>query len=136
MICLAARVVLGAKPWNNEDVALSDDEQRILRQIEEQLKGDQRFAQAVSSSGLYRHSVKTIRWAALGMVAGLVILIAALSVHFILAFVGFLIMLGCALAIQRQVRAMSKVGLADMTATFRGARAGASRLKDKFSRDI
>ena len=42
---------------------LSEEEQRILRQIEEQLQSDQRFANAVSSSGLYRHSARTLRWA-------------------------------------------------------------------------
>jgi Protein of unknown function (DUF3040) len=116
-------------------VALNEEEERILRQIEDQLRDDQRFAQVVSPSGLYRHSIKTIRWAVLGMVVGLVVLIAMLPVHFIFSFVGFLIMLGSGLAIERQVRQMSKVGLADVTASIRNARSSA-RLKDRFSRDI
>ncbi len=34
-------------------MSLSDDEQRILRQIEQELQNDSKFAQAVSPSGLY-----------------------------------------------------------------------------------
>jgi hypothetical protein len=69
------------------------------------------------------------------MVAGLVVLIAALPVHFMLSFVGFLIMLISGLVIERQVRQMSKVGLADVTASLRNARSASSRLKDRFTGD-
>lgn len=116
-------------------VALNEEEERILRQIEDQLRDDQRFAQAVSSSGLYRHSMRTIRWAVLGMIAGLVLLVAALSVHFLLSFVGFLVMLACGLIIERQVRQMSKVGVADIAASIRNARSGAPRFRDRFTRE-
>ena len=85
---------------------LSDDEQRILRQIEEQLQEDQRFAQLASPAGLYRQSAKTVRWAGLGVVAGLVLTVVTLQIHFLLAFCGFLVMLGCALVIERQLRAI------------------------------
>ena len=49
-------------------MGLSDDEQRILRQIEEELQNDTRFADAVSPSGLYRHSAKLVRWSIAGLV--------------------------------------------------------------------
>ena len=49
-------------------MALSDDEQRILRQIEQELQNDEKFAQAVSPAGLYRHSAKLVRWAIVGLV--------------------------------------------------------------------
>ncbi len=113
---------------------LSEDEQRILRQIEEQLQGDERFAQAVSSSGLYRHSVRTVRWAVFGVVAGLVVMVGALQVHFIVAFLGFLMMLGCAMVIERQVRLMGKAGVQDIAQSLRGPRAAAQRMRDKFPR--
>ena len=56
-------------------MALSEDEQRILRQIEQELQNDSKFAQAVSPSGLYTHSAKTVRLAAIGLVLGLVLAI-------------------------------------------------------------
>lgn len=112
-------------------VALSDDEQRILREIEQQLQTDQRFAQAVSSSGLYRHSVRTVRWAVIGMVLGLVAMIAALQVHFLASFAAFLWMLGCALVVERQIRLMGRVGAKDIADSLRPV----TRLRERFSRD-
>ena len=85
------------------DVPLSEDEQRILRQIEEQLQSDERFAQNTSPAGMYRQSAKTVRWASLGALAGLVFTVVTLSIHFLLAFGGFLVMLACALVIERQL---------------------------------
>lgn len=122
------------RKWKDTPVPLSEDEQRILRQIEEQLQGDEKFAQAVSSSGLYRHSVRTVRWAVFGVVAGLVLMVAALQVHFMLAFVGFLLMLACAMVIERQVRLMGKAGVQDIAQSLRGPRAAAQRIRDKFPR--
>jgi hypothetical protein len=110
---------------------LSDDEQRILRQIEEQLQNDPKFAQAVSPSGLYRHSARTLRWAVLGAVVGLVLMIVLLQVHFLLAFVGVLVMLGSAVVIEGQVRAMGKAGLQDVAASLRNARLSAQGQRDR-----
>jgi hypothetical protein len=110
---------------------LSEDEKRILREIEEQLQADPKFAQAVSSSGLYRHSAKTLRWAALGIVGGLALLIAALQVHFVLAFVGFVVMLASAVVVERQVRAMGRAGLQDVAGAFKGGRLGTQHLRNR-----
>lgn len=114
---------------------LSENEQKILRDIEEQLQSDERFATAVSPSGLYRHSVKTVRWAALGVFSSLIFTVVSLQVHFILAFAGFLGMLACVLVIERQLRAMSKVGLKDMAASIRGSRMAAQAMRSKFGRE-
>jgi len=56
-------------------VPLSDDERQILRQIEQNLRTDERFAQAVSSKGLYRHSARTTWWAVVGIVVSLALVI-------------------------------------------------------------
>jgi hypothetical protein len=114
---------------------LSEDEQRILRQIQEQLETDERFASAVSSSGLYKHAVRSVRWAVLGAVVSLAFLVFALRIHFLLAFVGFLGMLACVLVIERQLRAMSKVGLKDVAASLRTSRLNAQAMRNKFTRD-
>ena len=107
--------------WNNVGVPLSDDEQNILRQLEEQLHTDKKFAQAVSSSGLYSHAIRKVRWSALGVVASLAFTVATLQVHFLVAFLGFLGMLACVLVIERQLRAMSKVGMKDVADSLRSA---------------
>ena len=113
---------------------LSEDEQRILRQIEESLGTDERFAQAVSPSGLYRHSARKVRWAIFGAVVSLVATIGLLQVHFMLAFVGFLGMLACVLVIERQLRAIGKAGMQDIAATIKSSRLNAQSIREKFTR--
>ena len=55
---------------------LSDEEQKILREIEAQLNAtDPALVEQVSKTTLYRHSARVIRWAALGLLAGLILLI-------------------------------------------------------------
>lgn len=95
-------------------MALSDDEQRILREIEDQLKSDEKFASAVSSSGLYRHSARRVWWSSLGMLVSLLGIVFALQVHYLLAFAAFVAMLGCALAIERQLRLIGRAGVQDL----------------------
>jgi hypothetical protein len=95
-------------------VALSDDEQRILREIEDQLKSDEKFASAVSSSGLYRHSARKVWWLMVGMVVSLVAVVVALQIHYLLAFAAFVVMLGCALMIERQLRLIGRAGVQDL----------------------
>lgn len=114
---------------------LSDNEQQILRQIEQDLKTDEKFAQAVSSKGLYRHSARTAWWAGIGVVVSLGLTIVGLQIHFLMAFAGFLAMLGCALVGERQLRAMSKVGIRDVAESLRTSRANAQRMREKFTRE-
>jgi hypothetical protein len=109
-------------------VPLSDNEQRILREIEAQLKTDEKFAHAVSSSGLYRHSARRVWWALLGMVVSLIGVVASLQIHFLVAFVAFIAMLGCALVIERQLRLIGRAGVQDLAQTMRKPRV-------KFPRD-
>ena len=55
---------------------LSDEEQKILKEIEAQLNAtDPGLVEQVSRTTLYRHAARMIRWAALGVLAGLVLLI-------------------------------------------------------------
>lgn len=101
---------------------LSEDEQRILRQIEEQLQTDPGLAGALSPSGLYRSSARSVRWAVLGMVGGLALVVAALQIHFLLAFAGFGVMLVSTVVLESHLRAMGKAGLQDVAASIRHAR--------------
>ena len=115
---------------------LSEKEQRILQQIEQSLESDERFANSVKPSGIYAHSVRKVWWAGLGAIASLIFTVATLQVHFLLAFAGFLAMLGCVLIIEKQLRAMSKVGLKDVAASLRKARTNAASSRIKFGKDI
>jgi hypothetical protein len=95
-------------------VPLSDDEQRILREIEHQLSADEKFASAVSSKGLYSHSAKRVWWSLLGMVACLVGIVATLQIHYLVAFGAFVGMLFFAMLIERQLRLIGRAGVQDL----------------------
>ena len=53
---------------------LSEDEQRILQEIEAQFyANDPQLAQQVSETTLYRHAARNIKWAGLGFVTAKVL---------------------------------------------------------------
>ena len=101
-------------------VPLSEDEQRILSEIEAQLyESDPGLAKEVGSTTVYTHAFRNLKWAALGFVIGVVVMVLTLSMTFWLSFVGFLIMLGSALFFERNARRLGKVGLQQMTQNMR-----------------
>ena len=73
---------------------LSEDEQRILSEIESHLyESDPELAREVAETTVYTHAFRNIKWAALGLLVGIVIMVWLLSVSFLLSFGGFLVML-------------------------------------------
>ncbi|HUQ64149.1 MAG TPA: DUF3040 domain-containing protein [Acidimicrobiales bacterium] len=90
---------------------LSEDEQRILHEIEQQFyESDPAFAREVGKTTLYRHAGRNLKWAALGFIAGFLLLILAFASSLLLGFAGFLVMLGSAFLFERNLRKMSKSG--------------------------
>jgi hypothetical protein len=122
-------------------VPLSEDEERILSEIAQQFYADDpEFARGVGRSTLYRYTVRRMKWSGLGFVAGVVFLVVTLSTSFLLAFAGFLVMLGCALYFERNLRKLGKAGLEHVTRSMRtsglrdalgGAR---GRMRERFRR--
>jgi hypothetical protein len=123
-------------------VPLSEDEQRILSQIEQQLyESDPALARDIADTTIYTHAYRNLKWAILGFVVGTGVLLFTLSTSFVLAFGGFLIMLGSALAIERSARKMGKAGVQQITqsmrtAGLRDALGNANqRMRDRFRRE-
>ncbi len=121
---------------------LSEDEQRILNQIEQQFyESDPAFAQSVGQTSLYRHAFRNIKWAALLFIFGLAFLVATLQIHFAVAFIGFVIMLLAAFIIEKNARNMGRAGLAQVTGSIRGGRlrdtfgGAGDRMRNRFRRD-
>ncbi|MBW3536412.1 MAG: DUF3040 domain-containing protein [Actinobacteria bacterium] len=109
---------------------LSEEEQRVLREIERSFyENDPEFARQVSSKTLYRHAGRNLRWAALGFIAGLVVLVASFASYLILGILGFLGMLFSALIFERNLRAMGKAGLQSISENVR-SRGGMGGLDD------
>lgn len=121
---------------------LSEDEQRILKEIEENLSAtDPKLVQQVSDTTLYRHAARVIKWSAAGFVAGLVLMVLTFTTTLILGVVGFAVMLGCALAIEHNVRKLGRAGIESLTGSMRGGafknllgNAG-NRWRDRWGRD-
>jgi hypothetical protein len=115
---------------------LSEEENRILKQIEEQFyTDDPKFAQQVGAASLYRHAMRRVRWGVVGVVAGLAFLVATLQIHFMVAFLGFLLMLVSAFVIERNARIVGRIGVQDLAGVFKHRAAAAPRLRERFRRD-
>ena len=82
---------------------LSEHEQRILRQIEQQLEQDPTFA----TRG-YRVSRTRLVLLTIGLVGAIVVTVMGLSVSFWLAFAAFLLVLALAVALEREVRLVAR----------------------------
>src|SRR4029078_11511913 len=95
---------------------LSDEEQQILKEIEAQLnETDPGLVEQVSRTTLYRHAARMISWAAFGVIVGVVLVRAAFNHTLVGGGIGFLIMLGCLLVIERNVRKLGRAGLQTLT---------------------
>jgi hypothetical protein len=121
---------------------LSEDEERILQEIAQQLyEDDPAFARGVGGTTLYTHTVRRMKWSAFGFLLGLVLLVVMLATSYQLAFGGFLVMLACALAFERNARKLGRAGMDQLTKTMRsrGARSpfgdASKRMRERFRRD-
>ncbi len=91
---------------------LSDDEQKILSQIEQQLhESDPGLANEVATTTVYSHAARNIKWSILGFIIGLTVIVLTLSMSFWVAFVGFAIMLAAALYFEQNMRRLGKAGM-------------------------
>jgi uncharacterized membrane protein len=100
---------------------LSEDEQRILSEIENQLRAsDPDLARQVGSTTVYSDALRQLRWGIVAFVASLVLSIVLLTVSFLLAFLGFLGMMAAAVFIERNARRMGRAGLNEASQALRG----------------
>ncbi|MDP1807263.1 MAG: DUF3040 domain-containing protein [Acidimicrobiales bacterium] len=121
---------------------LSEDEQRILHEIEQQFyESDPAFARGVGKTTLYRHAGRNLKWAALGFLCGFVLLVGSFATSLFLGFVGFAIMLACAFIFERNLRKMGKAGWKQVTGSFKTTQVKeqfgdvGKRLKKRFKRE-
>lgn len=121
---------------------LSEDEQRILHEIEQNFyEQDPEFADRVRSETVYRHAGRNCWWAGLGFVAGLALLLASFTTSLVAGLGGFLVMLGSLLVIERNLRRMGRAGWHQVSQSMRAQRVSESwvearrRARDRFKRD-
>ena len=114
---------------------LSEDEQRILSQIEQQLyESDPALAREVGSTTVYSHAARSLRWSVGGFLVGLVVMLSTLTVSYWIAFVGFVIMLAAALVFVQSGRDLGRAGLEQLTQNVRanGIRNVGGSVRDRF----
>ncbi len=121
---------------------LSEDEQRILHEIEQQFyESDPAFARGVGQTTLYRHAGRNLKWAALGFLAGFFLLVGAFATSLFLGFVGFAVMLACAFIFERNLRKMGRAGWKQVTGNLKTGQVKehmgdvGKRLKKRFRRE-
>jgi len=109
---------------------LSEDEQRILGEIEANLRAsDPDLAHQVGSTTVYSESVRRLKWGAVAFVAALVASILLLGVNYLLAFAGFLAVFAAAVFIESNARKLGRAGMNEATQALRGG----GGLKDYFN---
>lgn len=103
---------------------LSEDEERILSEIEHQLRAsDPDLARHVGETTVYSDPLRRTRLAVVGLVLGLVVTIVLLfAVNAYVAFiVGFGMMFASAFHLERNIRHLGRVGLHQIAETVRSA---------------
>lgn len=101
---------------------LSEDEQRILQEIEQQFyASDPDLAGEIGNHSLYAHCVRQMKWAGVLFGVGVVVLVVALATatNFLVAFAGFVVMLGAALWFERSLRKLGRAGMERLGESFR-----------------
>lgn len=122
---------------------LSEDEQRILQQIEQQFyEQDPDLAGEMGRPSVHARQLTLMRWSAVTFVAGLAILLVALGFQhsFAVALAGFFVMVASALWFERCLNRMGRAGLEQLTRSLRdrglgdGLRGATERARERLRR--
>lgn len=121
---------------------LSEDEQRILSEIEQQLyETDPTLARGIADTTVYSDAYRHLRRGIFTFILGLVMMVATLHITVWLSAVGVIIMFISALSIEANARRMGKAGIDQLAQSMRtsGVREyfgeRNNRMRDRFRRD-
>lgn len=106
---MALRVEERVSTCDDVCVPLSEEEQQILRQIEEELQQDPTFAQRG-----YRVSRRRSALLVAGLVAGLAATVVCLAINFVLAFAAFVFVLFMAVKLESEIRLLGREQLGQL----------------------
>jgi hypothetical protein len=123
-------------------VPLSEDEQRILSEIEARLyESDPDLVRDIGETTLYRHAARNLKWWVLAFLAGFGMLLGTLHISYGLSVAGFLVMLTAAYQVERNLRRLGKLGWEQASQWMRAAGlrdyfgSTGQRMRDRFRRD-
>jgi hypothetical protein len=96
-------------------VPLNEDEQRILRQIEEQFyQDDPKLAREVSRTSVYTHTGRQLKWAIAGVAVGILLMPFFMVWHVALGLVAFGIAFASGVWAYYSFRRMTQAGINDL----------------------
>ena len=94
---------------------LNEHEERILHEIEQGFYDhDPESARRIESTTLDTYLARNCRWAAVGFVVGLIILLAAFASSWIVGVFGFVIMLASAVMLIQNLRKIGRRGIEEL----------------------
>ena len=100
---------------------LNENEERILQEIEQRFyASDPDSAKRISSTTLLRYLARNCKWAALGFLTGLVVLLVGFASNWIVGVLGFVVMLVSTIVLIQNVRKMGRHGLNQFSQSMRG----------------
>ena len=121
---------------------LSEDEQRILSQIEQQLYAtDPTLARGIADTTVYSDAYRHLKRGILAFVLGMVVMIGTLHLGAKFAAIGVVIMFISALSIVANGRRMGKAGIDQLAESMRAAGLRdyfgnrTTRMRDRFRKD-
>ncbi len=121
---------------------LSEDEQRILSEIEQQLyETDPSLAHGIADTTVYSDAYRHLRRGILAFILGMVMMIATLAISVWLAALGVIVMFAAAVSIEANARRMGKAGIDQLAQSMRAAGVRDyfgqrnSRMRDRFRKD-
>jgi hypothetical protein len=123
-------------------VPLSDEEQRILSEIEQQLyETDPSLAHGIADTTVYSDAYRHLKRDVLAFILGMVMMIGTLHISVWLAAIGVIIMFVSAVTIEANARRMGKAGIDQLAQSMRAAGLRdyfgnrSSRMRDRFRKD-
>ena len=100
---------------------LNENEERILHEIEQRFfANDPDSANRLRSTTLNKYLARNCKWAALGFLAGLVVLLVGFASSWVVGVFGFAIMLVSAIALTHNLRRMGQHGFRQLSESMRG----------------
>jgi hypothetical protein len=102
-------------------VPLNENEERILHEIERRFyANDPESARRIDSTTLPRYLARNCKWAALGFLAGLVVLLVGFASSWVVGVFGFVVMLASAIVLTHNLRRMGQHGLQQLSGSMKG----------------
>jgi len=116
---------------------LDDREQKILAEIEAHFyTEDPEFAREVQSTSLFRHLGRFVRWAGLGMFAGVLLMVLTFERSTLVAALGFLLLVACGWVMFSNLKKMGRAGIDSVKVRApRGLADWRARLRERWRRE-